>query len=156
MSDIVLVDTTVLLNVLDVPGRNEQRQDVLAQLGALIDSNAHLFIPMAAIVEAGNHIAHVPNGHHRREAAGRFVDAIRAALNDEAPWKPVNFPSREAMLEWLSGFLESATQGIGIGDMSIIMEWESCCPKYAMSRVLIWSLDEHLQGYERPTVSGHG
>ena len=53
MSSIVLLDTSVLLNVLDVPGRNQQRDAILTELELLIDSAAHLFIPMAAIIETG-------------------------------------------------------------------------------------------------------
>ncbi len=62
MSAIVIVDTSVLLNILNVPGRNERRVEVLAELGGLIETGDHLFIPMAAIVEVGNHIAQLGNG----------------------------------------------------------------------------------------------
>ena len=93
MSSIVIVDTSVLLNIMDVPDRNQHRGDVLDRLATLIDGGDHLFIPMAAIVEVGNHIAHVKNGAHRRAAAERFVQEVRSALADEAPWKPIHFPS---------------------------------------------------------------
>jgi len=55
MRSIVIVDTSVLLNILDVPGRNQDRDAVLNRLGELIDTGDHLFIPMAAIVEVGSH-----------------------------------------------------------------------------------------------------
>jgi hypothetical protein len=67
MSAIVIVDTSVLLNILDVPGRNESRAEVLAELGKLIEASNHLFVPMAAIVEVGNHIAQLGNGALRRK-----------------------------------------------------------------------------------------
>ena len=77
MSSIVLVDTSVLLNVLDVPGRNQQRESVLDELGAFIEAEDLLFIPMAAIIETGNHIAHMDgDGRLRRQAAERFVEVI--------------------------------------------------------------------------------
>ena len=62
MSSIVIVDTSVLLNIMDVPSRNQHKQDVLNRLGVLIEAGDHLFIPMAAIVEVGNHIAQVKSG----------------------------------------------------------------------------------------------
>ena len=62
MSAIVIVDTSVLLNIMDVPDRNQHKEAVLNLLGALIEAGDHLFIPMAAIVEVGNHIAQVKNG----------------------------------------------------------------------------------------------
>jgi hypothetical protein len=149
MSDIVLVDTSVLLNVYDVPGRNQHREAVIDRMQQLVDANDHLFIPMAAVFEAGNHIAHIPSGQERRAAAERFVAGVRSALNDEAPWKPISFPSREEVFDWLDGFPNLAMQGVGKGDLSIIKEWEACCRRYRMSRVWIWSLDGHLQAYDR-------
>ena len=150
MSAIVIVDSSVLLNIIDVPGRNQRRMEVLDRLAALIDSEDHLFIPMAAIVEVGNHIAHVANGAHRRAAAQRFVKEVRSALADEAPWKPINFPSNQEVLSWLDAFPDSATNGVGMGDLSIRQEWASCCHRYAMSRVWVWTLDRDLAGLDRP------
>ena len=151
MSAIVIVDSSVLLNIIDVPDRNQRRGDVLKRLGTLIENGDHLFIPMAAIVEVGNHIAHVNNGALRRAAAERFVKEVRSAINDEAPpWKPINFPSNQEVLRWLDAFPESATKGVGMGDLSIRQEWESCCHRYAMSRVWVWTLDSDLAGLDRP------
>jgi predicted nucleic acid-binding protein len=146
----VIVDTSVLLNIVDVPGRNQDRDAVLDRLGELIDSGDHLFIPMAAIVEVGNHIAHVGNGAHRRAAAERFVLDVRRALSNEAPWKPINFPSNEEVLSWLDAFPDAATRGIGMGDLSIKKEWEELCQRHRMSRVWVWSLDGDLAGLDRP------
>ncbi|MFZ2208140.1 MAG: type II toxin-antitoxin system VapC family toxin [Porticoccaceae bacterium] len=150
MSAIVIVDTSVLLNIIDVPGRNQHKAAVLDRLAALIEGNDHLFIPMAAIVEVGNHIAHVANGAQRRAAAERFIREVRSALADEAPWKPVNFPSNDEVLNWLDAFPNSAMRGVGMGDLSIQKEWESCCQKYAMSHVWVWALDGDLASLDRP------
>jgi hypothetical protein len=145
----VLVDTSVLLNVLDVPGRNQDRAAVFATLVAHVEQNDHLLLPMAAIVETGNHIAHVRDGNERRSAAQRFVDEIRKALQGDTPWRPVNFPTNEQVLKWLHDFPDRASAGIGFGDLSIIKEWETCCTRFPMSRVKIWALDEHLGGFDR-------
>ena len=150
MSSIVIVDTSVLLNIMDVPDRNQHRGQVLDRLATLIDAGDHLFIPMAAIVEVGNHIAQVKNGAHRRAAAERFVKEVRSALADEAPWKPINFPSNQEVLTWLDAFPESATQGIGMGDLSIKQEWVALCERHALSRVWVWALDGDLAGLDRP------
>ncbi len=154
MSSIVIVDTTVLLNVLDVPDRNQHRAAVLDRLGALIDAGDHLFIPMAAIVEVGNHIAQVKNGAHRRAAAERFVKEVRSALKDEAPWKPINFPSNQDVLSWLDAFVECATHSMGMGDLSIKKEWEELCRRHPLSRVWVWALDADLAGLDRPGRRG--
>ena len=150
MSSIVIVDTSVLLVMIDVPDRNQLRRQVLDRLATLIDAGDHLFIPMAAIVEVGNHIAHVKNGAHRRAAAERFVKEVRSALADAAPWKPINFPSNQEVLTWLDAFPESATQGIGMGDLSIKQEWVALCERHALSHVWVWTLDGDLAGLDRP------
>ncbi len=150
MSSIVIVDTSVLLNILDVPDRNQRKKEVLDRLGMLIEAGDHFFIPMAAIVETGNHIAHVKNGAQRRAAAARFVKEVRSALSDEAPWKPINFPSNQEVLSWLDAFPDSATRGIGMGDLSIKKEWEELCRRHRLSRVWVWTLDADLAGLDRP------
>jgi predicted nucleic acid-binding protein len=155
MSAIVIVDTSVLLNILDVPGRNESRAEVLAELEKLIEASNHLFIPMAAIIEVGNHIAQLGNGALRRAAAERFVAEVRKALADEAPWKPINFPSNLEVLSWLDAFPAAAMQGLGMGDLSIKEEWKDLCAKYRMSRVRVWTLDDDLAGLDRAAIGRH-
>lgn len=150
MSSIVIVDTSVLLNIMDVPDRNQHRDAVLDRLGLLIEDGDHLFIPMAAVVEVGNLIARVKNGSQRRTAAERFVKEVRAALVDEAPWKPINFPSNAEVMAWLDAFPDAATQGIGMGDLSIKQEWHALCQRHRLSRVWVWTLDRDLAGLDRP------
>lgn len=150
MSAIVIVDSSILTNILDVPGRNQDRDAVLAQLADLIDNGDHLFIPMAAVVEVGNHIAHVGPGARRRQAAARFVREVRKALRNEAPWKPINFPSNEEVLGWLNEFEDSATRRVGMGDLAIRKEWQALCDRHALSRVWVWTLDADLAGLDRP------
>jgi predicted nucleic acid-binding protein len=156
MSSIVIVDTSVLLNIMDVPGRNQRKDEVLDRLGVLIEAGDHLFIPMAAIVAVGNHIAQVKNGAHRRSAAERFVKEVRSALKDEAPWKPINFPSNQEVLSWLDAFPDSATQGIGMGDLSIKKEWEELCQRHTLSHVWVWALDGDLGDLDRPARRRRG
>ena len=79
MSEIVLVDTSVLMNVLNVPGRNQDREAVIAEFTRLVQGGAHLFLPMAAVFEAGNHIAQLADGQARRSAATIFGEEINAA-----------------------------------------------------------------------------
>lgn len=150
MSSLVLVDTSVLLNVLDVPGRNQHRDAILEQFKDLILSGDSLFLPMAAVVETGNHIAQIKtSGQVRRDVAERFVATVRAALRDEAPWKPMSFPGDAQLLTWLDAFPEHAMRQIGMGDLSIIKAWEQLCGRFPMSEVRIWTVDGDLDGYAR-------
>ena len=149
MSSIVIVDSSVLLNIMDVPDRNQHKLQVLGRLEQLIENGDHLFIPMAAIVEVGNLIAHVKNGTQRRAAAERFVKEVRSALANEAPWKPITFPSNQELLGWLEAFPDSASKGIGMGDLSIKQEWQSSCDRFPLSRVWVWTLDGDMAGLDR-------
>lgn len=149
MSAIVLVDTSVLLNVLDVPGFNQRRAHVLSEFAAWVDAGAYLFIPLAAVFETGNHIAQLADGRLRRRSAERFVGAIQAAINDQAPWKPMRFPDVGMLGVWLNDFPNAAMQGHGMGDLSIRKDWEAQCSQFPMSRVKVWSLDADLSSLDR-------
>ena len=146
---VVIVDTSVLLNLLDVPGRNQDRDAVLGRFGELSDAEVNLLLPIAAIFEAGNHIAHLSDGRQRRDHAQRFSARVREALNGQAPWTVTPLPSTRELADWLSDFPESAMRKVGMGDLSIVKAWESACAKHPQHRVSIWSLDQDLAGYDR-------
>ncbi|MYD88489.1 MAG: hypothetical protein F4137_17000 [Acidobacteria bacterium] len=149
MPPIFIVDTTVLLNVLDVPGRNRDRDVVLDRLGELVDDGASLLLPMGAIFETGNHIARLPDGQQRRDCAEVLRDQVRQALDGQAPWAPLQFPDARQLAEWLEGFPDYAMQEISMVDLSIIKAWQRTCVQHPARRVAIWTLDQHLIGYDR-------
>jgi hypothetical protein len=149
MSDIVIVDTSVLLNVLDVPEFNQHQAAVFAQFKELLNSNASFLLPMAAIFETGNHIARLSDGRLRRRYAEIFRDRIREALEGTAPWVPIRFPDSQQLAGWLDDFPDCAMRGPGMSDLSIIKAWEIECSRHPSRRIRIWSLDQHLQGYDR-------
>ena len=150
---VVIVDTSVLLNLLDVPGRNQDRDAVLGQFGELSDAEVNLLLPIAAIFEAGNHIAQLSDGRQRRDHAQRFSARVREALNGQAPWTVTPLPSTTQeladWLNWLNDFPEFAMREVGMGDLSIVKAWESACAKHPQHRVSIWSLDQDLACYDR-------
>ncbi len=146
---ICLVDTSIFCNILDVPGRCQDREDVLSGLEQKITGGWNLLLPIAAVIETGNHIAHVGNGTCRRSAAVRFVDQVQKALNGDAPWVVTPLPGSGDWLNWLDKFPENATRGVGIGDLTIIKEFARQCDLHTARRVMIWSLDSDLNSYDR-------
>ena len=108
MSGIVIVDTSVFLNVLDVPGFNRDREADLVRFRELIEAGANLLLPIAAIFEAGNHIAQLADGRQRRRYAEAFRDRVREALAGQAPWTPIRLPDDRELADWLQGFPDSA------------------------------------------------
>ncbi len=149
---ICLVDTNVFCNVLEVPGFCQHRDEVLAELEEVVNAGWNLLLPVAAILETGNHIARAANGHHRRQAANRFVDQVEKALNGEAPWVITPLPGKETWSQWLGDFPDHASAGREFGDLSIIQEFYQQCALHPKRRVLIWSRDGDLQGYDRTGV----
>lgn len=150
MAQIVLVDTCVFLNILDVPAFNQDRENVLERLTIYVTSpNTSLLLPMIAIVEAGNHIAQLSSGGNRRAFALKFVDQVSKAMSGDAPWRAMRMPEGEVIAKWLPEFPGHAMQGTGMGDLSIIKDWEATCAMHSGHRVTIWSMDQNLLGYDR-------
>lgn len=149
MSNVVIVDTSVLLNVLDVPSFNQDRERVLAQFGRLVDADASFLLPLATIFETGDHIADLPDGRQRRRYAEEFRATIREALKGEAPWVLIRFPDGRQLARWLDDFPDYAMRGPDLSDLSIIKAWETECARHKGRRVRIWALDGHLQSYDR-------
>lgn len=76
MSAIVLLDTSVYLNVLDVDGFNQDRSTVLDGFERRIRTGDNFLLPMATIWETGNHIAHLLDGGRRRRFALALVQDV--------------------------------------------------------------------------------
>lgn len=160
MSDIVLLDTSVYLNVLDVPGFNQDRDEILDIFAARVEYGDYFLLPMATIWETGDHIADLADGRLRRQFAQTLVDQVAQAFNNQAPFRTTYFPDSETFLRWLGDFPDYAQrtksdrqtrEGVSLSDLSIIKEWEQTCDRHPMSRVLIWSLDRDLAAYDTGT-----
>lgn len=158
MSAIVLLDTSVYLNVLDVPGFNQDRTMILQAFKESIQAEDYFLLPLATVWETGNHVADLGDGQRRRSYAQRLVDDVTKAFNGDAPYRATHFPEREEFLRWLGAFPDMAMrsksakifrEGVSLADLSIIKEWERNCGLHPMTRVRIWSLDSDLSGYDR-------
>lgn len=157
MSEIVLLDTSVYLNVLDVPGFNQDRTAILEAFAKRVHQGDYFLLPMATIWETGNHVADLADGEQRYRFAAKLAEDVRGALARDAPYRPTYFPDRETFLAWLGEFPEYAKrnksdrkrrEGVSLSDLSIIKEWEQTGARHSMSRVLIWPLDSDLSGYD--------
>lgn len=152
MSEIVLIDTSVFLNMLDVPGFNQHRGQTFTELERLLGANASLLLPVAAIVETGNHIAQLADGNQRRAFAIKFCEQVHAAIAGTAPWRAMRVPDTLSLAGWLAEFPDHAMRGVGIGDLSIIRDWQATCERHAGYRVRVWSLDHGLEHCDRAAL----
>lgn len=147
--EVVLLDTSILTNVLRVPGCDQDWEKVKPALEDLIKAKATLLLPLVVVFETGNHIGHVRDGNERRKTAERFVSTMRATIDGQAPWTPLRMIDLAEMASWLDGFPDAAMRGRGLGDHSIVLEWHQACTRFTQRRVRIWSTDAALEGYDR-------
>ena len=148
MRAVAIVDTSIFCEILNIPGMSGQHDTVVKTLMDLIKKDTNLLLPMAAVYETGNHIAHLTDGGHRRKFAQLFTEQVRKAITGEAPWQIMQLPDIEEVKEWLSGFPDEAMRNVSMGDLSIKKEWEKMRIKTPNYRVFIWSLDSDLKGYD--------
>jgi predicted nucleic acid-binding protein len=144
-----IVDTSVLCNILRVPNMDQERTRAEAELREALRGNDVLLLPVAVIYETGNHIAQNGDGRVRRAIAGAFVELVQKAFSGEVPFTPTPLHDAEDMLEWVAQFPGRASEGVGFGDLSLTRIFDRQCELNAGRRVLIWSYDRHLQGFDR-------
>lgn len=148
MKAVCLVDTTVFVEILNVPNMASNTQATLQELTTKIAETQFLFLPMATIIETGNHIGQNGDGRARRQCAERFVRQVSLAIDGESPFTAMNFLEASDMRRWLAEFPDWAMQGQGLGDLSIVHDWQRLCELHQARRVYIWSLDHHLSGFD--------
>ncbi len=158
MQRVVFLDTSVLLNVLDVPGKNGERQLVVPRFSELVRSGTTLMIiPMAAVIEVGNHISQLADGGVRRDRMRRFADFLRKSLSGHPPWVVSGSTWDSEFLGELvegrlgrPGLVDLSSGGVGAGDGSILLELERYRRRSDVPSQLpveLWSLDQGLQAY---------
>lgn len=148
MASIWIVDASVFLELLDVPGFNSNRASIHSEYEKRLERRDSFHLPMAAVVETGNHIVDVPNGAHRRRCAAEFCDRIQSTLDPRSAWVVVPMLRPDEFREWVQSFPDRATERISLVDSMLIQLWEKTRRRFHMSRVAIWSLDEKLVGYD--------
>ncbi len=82
---VVFLDTSVLCNLLAVPGCAQDHDGVRSEFEQRVASGARFVLPITTLIETGNHIAKTAG--NRRAAAERFARMIEQILVDTAPWR---------------------------------------------------------------------
>jgi predicted nucleic acid-binding protein len=144
MKAVCLIDTSVLYEFLI-----ERDEQTVLELESKILGGDAIFLPMATIVETGNHIGRIADGGIRRRRAMEFAKQIALAVAGESPFTPIDFLEAKKMQRWINEFPDWALQGRGLGDLSIMHDWQRLCEQNPGRRVYIWSLDAHLGSYDQ-------
>lgn len=157
MRKVLIIDTSILCVWLDVPGKTTcgpkhdrwDRQRVDEKILAEIQARTTFVLPLASIIETGNHIAQAP--HSRKERADALADLIRKSADQETPWAAFAHQSELWSSERLRVLADTwpalATQQISLGDATI----KDVAEHYAQlgnCRVEILTADQGLKAYE--------
>jgi len=151
---VTFIDTSVLVEILHVPGKSQCHEEIAEQLRARIDARESMILPTAAIIETGNHIAQVADGGARRHLGESLAKMLRAAMADHPPWT-LNGARWDGKLLALicdgargsPPLPEMMSQKVGVGDVSILAEAEAYEARVASVSVAIWTLDAGLAAY---------
>jgi hypothetical protein len=148
---VTMIDTSVLCEMLQVPGKSNPARgaEVSEELDRRSRAGERFVVPITAVIETGNHIAHA--AEYRHEVAGRFVRFLRLAMSQTAPWLIL-----ETRLG--AGFLTALCDGdstgqtlenlaalkVGAGDIAILVERDQLLSTTALRDVQVWTYDHGL------------
>lgn len=122
--------------------------EVEEELVRIIGRGETLILPIASIIETGNHIAHISDGTLRRAIAGNFADYLRDTADNKAPWSLIHLEwTPDDLRKFADMFPDQAMRQVGFGDMSIIDAYEDYIKRTPGVSVRIWSTDAHLVAY---------
>ncbi len=92
MKKVLILDTSILCVWLDVPGMDTCGPDddkwdkprVTEKIDAEISARSTLVLPLATLIETGNHIAQA--SHSRRERGETLGELMRLSADEQTPW----------------------------------------------------------------------
>lgn len=155
MKGIILLDTSVLCEWLQVPGKSVQGGNLrVAKKMRAFAVGFDFFLPLAAVIETGNHIAHVKKAKARRSCAEALVALIDKCVAGTVPYATVAGWDVDDLKRFSRSFVANATASVGMGDTTIISDFEKLCEHYPTAKeIRIWSLDGHLDSYRKVQVN---
>lgn len=86
MTTVTMLDTSVLCELLQVPGKHNAARsaEVAAEADARFNAGERFVLPITAVIETGNHIAQCDG--NRYDVAGRLVRLLKLAMSGQSPW----------------------------------------------------------------------
>lgn len=158
MKKVLIVDTSILCVWLNVPSMDDcgpnhdkwDQQRVTAKINEEQQAGTTFVLPLASIIETGNHIAQA--GHSRLERGQALADLMRKSANEQTPWAAFSEQStlwsQEKLLELANSWPALAAQKLSLGDATI----KDVADYYAQMgcRVEILTGDAGLKAYEPP------
>lgn len=154
VNKVLIMDTSVLCCLFDVAGKSTCGRDGdkwdKARIEKLLEDEqgATIVLPLASIIETGNHIAQAAS--RRFETATAFCEKLKHAANANIPWAAFSDQaelwSQENLLKLACGWPSLANTGLSMGDATI----KDVAEYYGKSGMVVEIItgDEGLKAYE--------
>lgn len=156
MKKVLIFDTSLLCCYLSVPGKetcgtgNEEwnKEKVQKLIDDELGKNDVLVLPLASIIETGNHIAQAAND--RYTIANALAELIKKTAQNETPWAAFTDQntlwSPESLKKLSEYWPNLASQKLSIGDATI----KDVADYYSQMgfKVIILTADRQLKSYE--------
>lgn len=150
MPNAIFIDTSVLTNLLMIPGKDQQFEEARRDFEEYKNQKVLVILPVTAMVETGNHIAQLSSGHDRRICATRFRELLLQCVKEESPWVLHSFKWDATFIEPFVAGAESGSdlvklycQEIGGGDLFILTEMRAFAARPGVD-VKLWTYDRAL------------
>jgi len=156
MRQVQLLDTSIIVELLEVPGESSRHVETVTELDRRSESPIELQMPVASLVEAGGHVGRIVGGYQRRECASRLKAMVLGTLERVAPWSFTPLEWDEALLAELVGpthpsapdLVDSFTrQFLEMGDLLIVAEFRRLRANLdrRVVDVDVWTYDGNLR-----------
>ncbi len=157
---VLILDTSILCVWLKVPGKETcgsgasciDFNKVDQEIKSAVEMNYTLVLPLASIIETGNHIAQASQWRHERAIA--LTELMVKAADEASPWAAFNDQqllwSPDSLKRLASKWPNLAAQKLSIGDATI----SEVAEHYAKmgNMVEIYSGDQGLRAYFTTTA----
>ena len=153
---LLLIDTSIMLEILEVPQKSNGPK-IKKRFNAMLTSDDYILIlPMATILETGNHISHIKSHDNdlRFIIANEFIKKVKMAIDGTTPFKALRWETEEIgtlidslseIRDWIDSFPDYAKREISFGDCSIIEQFKKLCYKFSAFPIKVWSKDDDLK-----------
>lgn len=127
--NVMILDTSILCVWLKVPGKETcgsgrsciDFDKVDKEIKSAMDLHYTLVLPLASIIETGNHITHA--SQYRRERATALAELMTKAADEASPWAAFNDQQTlwtpEGLRKLAQAWPNLAAQKLSIGDATI-------------------------------------
>ncbi len=151
---VYVVDTSYLLEFYGVPGFSTKPavNEVRRRFAEANEHDNELYTTIGCILETGNHMARVPDGHDRRQLAARLREHVRSAVaTPPRPWRVLPAVEPAALIALMDSFIDDGmvAQGVGLVDTQTVTEAARLRKHKGLGyAVHIWTKDHTLKSYE--------